>query len=190
MRYVFAIIVLLAIVGCQQQDYSPKPRGFFRIDFPTKSYQEAQTGCPFILEIPSYSQMLDDPNEDAKECWKNLYFPQFNATLHLSYFPINKSTSFQQLTEDARTFAFKHTTKATAIDQSRISIPEHEVYGIQYLIGGNTASNYQFFVSDSTEHYLRGALYFNEKPHLDSIQPVLEFIKSDIKHLIHSVKWK
>ncbi|WP_240458440.1 MULTISPECIES: hypothetical protein [Sphingobacterium] len=123
-------------------------------------------------------------------CWKNLDFPQFNARLHLSYFNIGPHSTLEQLTEDARTFVFKHTTMASAIEQKDIFIKEQNIYGLEYEIQGNTASNYQFFISDKSKHYLRGALYFNEKPHLDSIQPVLDFVKKDIRHLINSTKWQ
>lgn len=127
---------------------------------------------------------------NTQSCWKNVDFPQFNAKLHLSYFDIDKNITFAQLTEDARTFVFKHTAKATSIDQKKISRPAHKIFGLEYFIQGNTASNYQFYVSDSTQHYLRGALYFNEKPNLDSIKPVLEFLKMDIEHLISTIRWK
>jgi hypothetical protein len=47
-----------------------------------------------------------------------------------------------------------------------------------------------FTVTDSTRHYLRGALYFNSEPRLDSIQPVLTFLKKDVDVLIKTLKWK
>lgn len=185
------IAVLCCAASCADQDYSPKPRGFFRIDFPERSYIQLQVpGCPFSFEAPTYSVLTDDLSKDAAPCWKNLDFPQFNARLHMSYFRISPRATFSALTEDARTFVFKHTAKATAIDQERIYRPTDFVYGLQYFIKGNTASNYQFYVSDSTHHYLRGALYFNERPHLDSIQPVLEFVRDDVQHLINTLKWK
>ena len=181
----------MLLLACQQADYSPKPRGYYRITLPEKNYVDtAITGCPFVFAIPTYSELLSDGNRNAQPCWKNLDFPQFNARLHISYFPIGPASTFDQLTEDARTFVFKHTAKATGIDQRRINLPEEQVYGLEYSISGNTASNYQFYVSDSTHHYLRGALYFNEKPNLDSIQPVLEFLEEDIRHLIHTFRWK
>ena len=120
----------------------------------------------------------------------NLDFPEFNARLHISYFTIGNNIKLEQLTEDARTFVFKHTTKATAIDQKKIHNAAKKVFGLEYYIQGNTASNYQFYATDSSKHYLRGALYFNEKPNLDSIQPVLEFLKTDIEHLISTIRWK
>lgn len=186
----FILLSTLCVISCRNEDYSPKPRSFYRIEFPDKKYHTIENGCRFSFEIPTYSNLVDDHTKNAKKCWKNLDFPQFNAKLHLSYFTIDNSSTFSKLTEDARTFVFKHTTKATSIDQKKIFSPENKIYGLEYFIQGNTASNYQFYVSDSTTHYLRGALYFNEKPDLDSIKPVLEFLKTDIEHLISTIRWK
>ncbi|ERJ61474.1 gliding motility lipoprotein GldD [Sphingobacterium paucimobilis] len=185
----FLVLAAITITACNNDDYSPKPRGFHRIIFPDKIYTEHQTGCPYRFDIPTYSRLETDKSNNAKACWKNLDFPQFNARLHISYFPIGPNSTLEQLTEDARTFAFKHTAMASSITQKEIYLPENAVYGVEYHIAGNTASNYQFFISDKSKHYLRGALYFNEKPHLDSIKPVLEFIEKDIAHLIMTTKW-
>ncbi len=182
--------IFFLFFACNSHDYSPKPRGFHRVVFPEHSYHTPKTGCPFSFEIPIYSILTTDENRNAMPCWKNLDFPQFNARLHLSYFNIGPHSTLEQLTEDARTFVFKHTTMASAIEQKDIFIKEQNIYGLEYEIQGNTASNYQFFISDKSKHYLRGALYFNEKPHLDSIQPVLDFVKKDIRHLINSTKWQ
>jgi len=179
----------LAVGACMPQ-YSPKPGGYFRIEFPEKTYQTFAPGCPFTTRIPTYAKMEPDRSADARPCWMDLWFPQFNARIHLSYMPVTSPDNFNQLVEDARTFAFNHTVKATAIDQQRISRPNAQVYGLNYEIKGNTASNIQFFLTDSTHHYLRGALYFHEKPRLDSIRPVLDFIKTDIDTLIQSMRWK
>ena len=188
--YLLLLLVIGLAISCSNNEYSPKPRGYYRIDLPKKEYILSETGCPFSFEIPTYSILLQDSLEKSAPCTKNLEFPQFNAKLHLSYFDINNINTFDQLSEDARKFAFKHTAKATGIKQKLIKKPSHDVYGIEYFIDGNTASNYQFYISDSTKNYLRGALYFKEKPNLDSIQPVLDFLENDIKHLINTFRWK
>ncbi|MGN0003401.1 MAG: gliding motility lipoprotein GldD [Sphingobacterium composti] len=191
LRFLLSLSFLFILVGCDNNDYSPKPRAYHRIEFPIKSFETINiSGCPFTFEIPTYSVLKDDLSKGAKTCWKNIVFKNYNAQLHLSYYSISPKSTLEQLTEDARSFVFKHTTKATAIDQQNISYPEHKVSGLTYNIQGNTASNFQFYATDSNKNYLRGALYFNEKPNLDSIQPVLDFLKSDIQHLISTIRWK
>ncbi|QXV66477.1 gliding motility lipoprotein GldD [Mucilaginibacter sp. 21P] len=177
-------------VGCGGNDFSPKPRGYFRIKFPKKAYQEYNQGCPFTFQYPVYGKIEADKSPGAKLCWQNIQFPQFNATLHLSYQPVTSKKEFNELIEDAHKLSFKHTVKATSIDEGVIHYPDRKVYGIYYTIDGNAASSAQFFLTDSTKHYLRGALYFNTEPRLDSIQPVLTFIKKDVDVMIKSFKWK
>jgi gliding motility-associated lipoprotein GldD len=185
------IIVMMVFTACGgNHDYSPKPRGYYRIVFPKKEYQDYNAGCPYTFSYPKYASIEPDKAKGAKACWVNMEFPQFGATLHLSYQPVTSKKVFNELVEDARTFAFKHTVKATSIDEGVISFADRKVYGIYYTIDGNAASSAQFFLTDSTKNYLRGALYFNTEPRLDSIQPVLNFIKKDMEVMIKSFKWK
>jgi gliding motility-associated lipoprotein GldD len=189
-RFSISIFVISILLSACSSDYSPKPRGYFKIDLPEKKYQTYSNNCPFSFEFPVYARVLPDKNRAAKPCWMDVYYPQFNGRVHLSYQSFSDRKQFDALVEDARTFAFKHTVKATAIDEAMISYPEKKVYGIYYSIDGNTASSVQFFLTDSTSNYLRGALYFNEQPRLDSIQPALDFIKKDIDHMIKTFKWQ
>ena len=190
-RYLTLIILVLLMAACGgNADYSPKPRGFYRIVFPKKDYQEYTEGCPFTFEYPKYGKIEQDKSAGARSCWQNIQFPQFNATLHLSYEPITSKKEFNELIEDAHKLSFKHTVKATSIDEGIIRYPDRNVYGIYYTIDGNAASSAQFYLTDSTHHYLRGALYFNSEPRLDSIQPVLNFIKKDVDVMIKTFKWK
>jgi gliding motility-associated lipoprotein GldD len=179
----------LLIASCGGNDYSPKPRGYFKIDLPKKEYQSYKGECPFTFDYPVYANIVADNARDAKPCWKDVVFSGLNGRIHLSYQPISTKAQFNQLIEDSHTFVFKHTVKATAIDESIVSMPEKNVYGIYYTIDGNAASPVQFFLTDSTKNYVRGALYFNEQPRLDSIQPVLDFVKKDIDVMIRSFRW-
>ena len=170
-------------------DYSPKPRGYFRIEFPKKEYQDYNSSCPFTFQYPKYAEVLPDDTRDARPCWLNINYAQFNGKIHLSYHPVTSRKVFDELIEDSRTFAFKHTVKATGIDEGRISFPDKKVYGIYYTIQGNTASSVQFFLTDSTKNYLRAALYFDETPRIDSLKPVLDFVKKDIDVMIKTFRW-
>jgi gliding motility-associated lipoprotein GldD len=194
MRYSFCfLIVFVALVwsSCNQKQVStPKPKGFFRIVFPQKSYQTFQDNCPFTFKYPSYASVEQDSDFAAPKCWKNLNFKRFNGKIHLTYYDVNSANTFNEMVENARTLAMKHTIKADAIDQRIIRFPDKKVYGIYYSIDGNTASSVQFFLTDSSKHYLRAALYFNERPAYDSIKPVIQFIKQDIDTLIASFRWK
>ena len=189
-KLLLAVLGLSLLASACGSNYTPKPRGYFRIDFPEKKYRAYQANAPYGFDYPVYAQVQADTRTDAKPYWIDVAFPQFNGRLHLSYLPINSPTMLNQLSEDARTFAFKHTVKATSINEGIIYNPKKKVYGIYYTIEGNTASAVQFYLTDSSKNYLRGALYFNEQPRIDSIKPVLNFIKKDIDVFIKTFQWK
>src|SRR4051812_20378112 len=156
----FFLIVFLALVlhSCHP-DYTPKPRGYFRIDFPKKKYKLFDpAGCPFSFEIPDYCFPEPDLNRFAEPCWMNLEFKSLNGEINLSYKTVTNNLG--KYTEDSHTLVYKHTVKADAIDETRIAYPPHHVYGLMYELGGEAASSIQFYVTDSTSHFIRGALYF------------------------------
>jgi len=185
------LLILIFFASCGgNHDYSPKPRGYSRIVFPKKDYQPYSENCPFTFVYPKYAVIEPDKTPKAKPCWLNMQFRQFNGTLHLSYEHILSKKEFNELIEDAHKLSFKHTVKATSIDEGVISYPDRKVYGIYYTIDGNAASSVQFYLTDSTRNYIRGALYFNTEPRLDSIQPVLTFVKEDVNVMIKSFRWK
>jgi len=190
LRYIFfffAYTVLLSVNSCNP-DSTPKPRGYFRISLPEKNYYPFLSDCPYRFDLPTYSQIQKDEEVNSEPCWLNIGFPQFKATLHISYKKVNGNLNI--FTEDSRSFVYKHTLKADAINEKTILYPQKNLYGILYEIRGNAASSLQFFLTDSTCHFLRGALYFNVKPNKDSIAPVLEFLSKDISHLIETFEWK
>lgn len=192
MKYLFFLFsfALLTIACNNNPDYTPRPRGYSRIIFPEKKYQTFAQQSPYSFDFPVYAKMYADSTSRLRANWYNLTFPQFNARLHISYYPITSKQEFAILMEDSRKLAFKHTVKATGIDEGIINIPEKKVYGIFYTIDGNTASAAQFYLTDSNKHYLRGALYFNEAPKIDSVLPVINFIRVDLDKMIKTFKWK
>jgi len=182
------IICLLSFFSSCDRDYVPKPRGYFRIDIPEKNYAKYSPGdCPFSFEIPQYATVVRDTNRLAEPCWMYVKFPRFNGEIFLSYKEVKNNLN--KYLEDAHTLVYKHTVKADQITEKRIS-NTNNVHGVLYDIGGNAASSVQFFATDSTKHFLRGALYFNTTPNKDSIAPVLDFIKKDIQQLINTMEWK
>jgi gliding motility-associated lipoprotein GldD len=186
-----AILLTTSVfISCDEDDetYSPKPRGYFRIDFPEKKYRLFDSICPYRFEIPVYSKISQDQHQGSEPCWLNLEFPQFKATVHLSYKPINNN--IEKYLNDSHEFANKHQVKATGLDEIPIIKDSSKVYGLLFEISGNTASSLQFYLTDSTKHFMRGALYFNSVPNIDSLKIVVDFIKKDVLHMINTTKWK
>ncbi len=187
--FVSVVMLFAVLASCSGGDYIPKPRGYFRIDFPEQSYQKLDSVFPYTFEYPVYTEITPDIHSPNEKNWININFPDFKGILHLSYKPVNGNLI--DFMEDSRTMAFKHIPKASAIDNRVIFDPEKNVFGLIYEISGSgSASPYQFFVTDSSRHFLRGALYFNIVPNNDSMAPVIGFIKKDIEHLIETLEWK
>lgn len=180
------------VVSCNS-DYTPKPRGYFKIQFPKKEYQVFnQPGYPYSFEYPVYARVLKDSSffGEATEnpWWINIDFPQFNGRVYVSYKDV-RNTSFDKLIKDAFTMTNKHTMKAYSIDNSLMSTPNN-IHGVFFEVGGEVATANQFFLTDSTRHFLRGALYFDATPNEDSLGIVNRFLIEDVRHLINTFKWK
>lgn len=186
MKKLFVILAIF-IAGCSGTPV-PKPRGFFRIDFPEKKYVAYRdSSCPYRFEIPDYATVLPDTNRFAEPCWKYVIYASYHAQLYITYKTLHGDLA--AFAEDSRDLVYKHTIKANAIDETVIHTP-NKVYGVMYDIGGNAASNLQFYATDSTTHFIRGSLYFNTAPDADSLKPAVDFIKKDVIHLIQTLQWK
>ncbi len=183
-----ACLIAMLFASCGNNDFVPKPRGYYRIDFPAKEYQPIATKTPYRFEIPTYAAFALRQNPKPDELfWGDVDFKPFNAKLHLSYKQLNQNLN--QYVADAHTFVYKHTIKADAIGETPYEDAQKKVYGLLYEIKGDAASNVQFYLTDSTRHFVRGALYFNTVPNKDSLAPILDFINQDIKYLVESFSW-
>lgn len=185
---VIICLFILPAVSCSE-GYTPKPRGYFRIDLPEHSYKVFDSTFPYKFEMPVYAEISVDSSKMAEPFWINIRYSRFNATLHVSYKIIKGN--FDKYLNDAHTLVNKHIPKANAISQRAFSDPVNRVYGLAYDIrGADAASPYQFYLTDSISSFVRGALYFNHIPNNDSLAPVIEFLKRDMEHMIGTFRWK
>ena len=191
-KYVPLIVLFISVVACNST-YTPKPKGYFKIDFPKHEYKLFdQPGYPYTFEHPVYANILKDTTffEDKPEnpYWINIEFPRFAGKIYISYKEIGKN-DLNKLVNDAYNMTYKHSTRATEIVDSAIRTATG-VGGVFFSVGGNAATAKQFFVTDSVKHFLRGALYFDATPDADSISVVNNFVQDDMKHLINTFRWK
>ena len=186
----FIGLIILAMVSCGEPDRPlPKPKGYFRIDLPEKNYVSVDTIEKYAFEVPSYAVLTGDPFSPQEKNWINVEVPQFKASIHLTHKDVNGNLS--EYLEDVHTMLTKHLQKANGMRDSLIVNDEHNVYGMFIEMDGKgVATPMQFYLTDSTKNFVRGALYFNFKPDNDSMQPVINFIRKDIDHLIETFEWK
>ena len=195
LRIVSLIILFISAIwaGCSS-DYTPKPRGYFKIPLPEKKYVKFdRPGYPYTFEYPVYGNIIQDSlffdQRPENPYWINIDFPQFNGRIHLSYKEIGRN-SLDSLVNDAFKMSYKqHTYKASAINADPFQTPNH-VSGVYFTLKGNAATGNQFFATDSVKHFLRGALYFAATPNEDSLKPVNNFLREDVWHLINTLQWR
>jgi gliding motility-associated lipoprotein GldD len=204
-KSLFSLVVILFLLSCNS-DYNPKRRGYFRIDFPPHQYQTFdKPEYPYTFEYPVYASVVRDSSYfdtlPENPYWINVDFPRFNARIYISYKEIGHTdragpgrekptpNTFDKLRDDAYKMTFKHTVKASSIDDSIMMTP-NGISGVFFRVGGNAATANQFYVTDSVRNFLRGALYFDTAPNEDSLSRVNKFLQADMLHLINTFRWK
>lgn len=177
---------ILVPIGCRKVS-TPRPYGYYRIALPEAEYTAFELAKTYHFERSIYATPQAIKNNGEGK-WMNLHYDTLNADIHCSYMPVH--ANLRDLTDDAMEFVYKHVSQASAIPEREYANDEARVYGVFFTLQGNTASPYQFFLTDSTKHFFRGAVYCNCKPNADSLQPILEYLEHDIEHLIESFEWR
>ncbi|MFP4018621.1 MAG: gliding motility lipoprotein GldD [Bacteroidales bacterium] len=187
--FLISVIGMLFFVSCQtRSNQTPKPKGYFRIDLPENKYTLFDSDCSYKFEYSEISEIIRDPENNGNNCWLNIYYPDLDGKIHISYKQVNGN--LDTFIEDSRNLAYKHTVKAESIREKLYESEDRNVYGLLYELKGNVASPVQFYMTDSTNHFIRGSLYFNTEPNKDSLAPVIDYVKKDIRHLIETLEWK
>jgi gliding motility-associated lipoprotein GldD len=209
-RIVSTVLILVMVFACNSP-YTPKPRSYYRIDLPKHAYQSFnEPGYPYSFQYPVYARITKDTtffdDNPDNPYWINIDFPQFSGRIYISYKSVGGTSiyklktdqgykdsvvknSFEGLREEAFKMTYKHTPKASSINDS-LFVTEKGVSGVFFSVGGNAATSNQFFLTDTVRHFLRGALYFDASPNADSLKPVNDFLQQDLRHLINSFSWK
>ena len=161
-----------------------KPSAQLRLDYPTPEYRLMETDCPYSFEMNKIAEMIP-----KKNCGINIYYPRMKATLYMTYQQVKKD-NLDSLLQDAQKLAYDHTIKANSIPEQPYVNPDKDVYGMFYMINGNAATQAEFYVTDSINHFLNGALYFEAEPNFDSIYPAVMYLREDMRRLMETVTWE
>lgn len=186
------ICILLICFSCGNETL-PKPNAYLRLDYPKADYKTLDAGFPFTFEKNELATNVKARilTADSASLGIDLIYPSLKGTIYLTYRRINnKKEQLNKLLRDAQAFTQEHTQKADEISEQLFENEEHHVYGTFYEVGGNAASQSQFYVTDSTNHFLTGSLYFYAKPNYDSILPAANYLQKDILQIIETVRWK
>lgn len=194
--FLFVLVSSLVATACGDESaLAPKPRAYPRVTFPQGEYRTLDADyCNFTFEYPSYTQVIQDTaffdEKPTHPCWFDILYPQFDARIHFSYKPAGDAAQLSELKNDAFELVDWHNKRASYIEEMRIDAPDRNIKGLAFDISGPAASPFQFYLTDEEKHFVRGALYFNTQVNADSLAPLYDFVKADIKHLIDTFNWE
>jgi len=183
MRTVLILVALICFASCKDE-VIVKPSAMIRLEYPTPVYHEISTDCPYAFEKNSQAVL-----QKKKNCWMNLEYPDMKATVYLTYQQI-RNNNLDSLLRDAQKLTYDHTIKAeTILEQPRVD-SVNRVFGMFYMINGDAATQSQFYVTDSLDHFITGSLYFESKPNFDSLYPAVIYLREDIRHIMETIHWR
>lgn len=186
---IFVAGTLSLAVGCKR-DYLPKPVGYNRLILPEATYRPSPDTLPYSFQYSTHANLLPDTSSIRERYWVELYYPELKANIHITYKRLNHDKKLlKEFLDDAYTLTAKHQIKAYAIDEVIAKTPNGKTAVIAEL-EGEVPSQFQFTMTDSTENFLRGALYFNTKVQNDSLAPAIAYMKKDIMELINTLAWR
>jgi gliding motility-associated lipoprotein GldD len=165
----------------------PKPKAFLSLDYPKAIYHKSELDVPFEFEKNKLAQVrVSKKNNKLKGII--FRYPALKASVFINYKKIEDN--FENYISDARSMTKKHLQIADEISERMYENKQENLYGMFYDLKGNVASQSQFYVTDSTQHFISGALYFETKPNYDSILPAVNYIQKDLMHFIENLRWK
>jgi gliding motility-associated lipoprotein GldD len=189
LRYVSCFMLMLAFASCDRE-YLPKPLGYNRLELPEPAYRNIPDTLPYSFEYSKHARLLPDTSSIREKFWIEIYYPSLKSNIHVTYKPLNYSARLlKEFMDDAYTLTAKHQIKASAINEVITVTPSGKTAVIAEL-EGEVPSQFQFTITDSAKHFLRGALYFNTQVQNDSLAPAIEYMKRDMMHIINTLEWK
>ena len=180
----FALVFAGIIAASCNNDAMPKPKAYLRLDYPMGKYMAYDGPCPYTFGYNSQAHIKEKSN-----CNLTIEYPKMKATVYITYKPVTQ-TNLESLLRDAQKLTYEHVIKADEIKEQPFVNPERNVFGMFYQVGGDAATNAQFYVTDNTKHFLTGSMYFYAKPNYDSIMPAASYIKDDMRNIMETIRWK
>ncbi|WP_420603829.1 gliding motility lipoprotein GldD [Flagellimonas sp.] len=177
------LVVFLILFTACKDEVLPKPKAMLRLDYPEASYKKIDGDCSYTFELNTLSNIKEN-----KDCSLVLDYPMMKGSVYLTYKPVENN--LKTLLTDAQKLSYEHVVKADNIVEQPFINPEDGVYGMFYEVSGNAASQSQFYVTDSTNHFVTGSLYFYAKPNYDSILPAAVYLQKDIRRIMETLRWE
>lgn len=184
-KYLFFSLLLgmsLFLFSCKEESF-PKPKSYLYLEYPVASYKQFINDCPYSFAISEESTIEFKP-----DCSAQVIYPKLNASIYITYRRVHNN--LKEILSEADRLTTKHTVKADVIIPFPFENSQKQVYGVLFEVQGQSASNVQFHVTDSSRHVLTAALYFKVRPNYDSIYPAVDYIKNDMMKMMETFEWK
>ena len=192
-KYILLSLSCLLLCACHNNDYTPKPQAYLRIDTPEHLYAPADSlsaALPVCFEVNRCAEVVEKEAPKG-EVWVDLKYPRWDGVVFLTYKPLRNAGDLRGQTDTSSRLLEQHYQFTSGIEEQKYEDRENRVYGsVYYLRGKRVASTCQFWLTDSSHHFLRGALYLNTAPNNDSLAPVIDYMQADIEHLVETLRWR
>lgn len=169
--------------ACKEES-TPKPDSFLALEYPEQKYVNYHSpNTAFSFDLNRWASV-----KEIKLNTFEIHYPTMKATLFFNYKPVDNNLDI--LFKDAQKLTYEHFIKADEIIEYPFVNNDNKVYGMLYNVKGDAATNVQFYATDSVKNFLVGSLYFYAKPNFDSILPAKEYIQTDMRRILETLKWK
>ena len=186
------VCIAMLFLSCEKEEpaYVPKPKGFNRIELPAHRYKQLSENHPYTFEISRFAEAVPDTFATAGKDWIFINYPQFKANIQITYKTVNgDQEKLKAFINDSYKLAGKHQIRASSIQEQKV-LTQSGKTALLFKIDGDVPSPYQFYTTDSTKHFLRGAIYFPTATKNDSLAPVIDYLQKDMIQLLNTLQWR
>lgn len=180
-KYPLLLLIFTMVLSSCKEEVMPKPRAMLRLEYRTGDTQQYNTRS-FTFEFNKKAVV-----EREAENSVTLKYPEMKGTIFMTYKPVKGNLS--QLLNDAQKLSYEHVVKADDIIEQPYIDQDQRVFGMYYEVKGDAASQAQFYLTDSLQHFVTGSLYFYAKPNYDSVYPAAVYLQKDIRRIMETLRW-
>ena len=169
----------------------PRPYGHPRIILPNHKYVLLPNGYPYSFELSKYAIIRKryDDKYKYEPYWMDIYYPEFDAEIQITYKSIKGNPDLlKNYCKTADELISRHQVRASSIEDTLLVTKQG--YAVIFSdITGQVPTQVQFYVTDGKEHFIRGALYFSTADNNDYLEPIINYIREDMKHLLETLQF-
>lgn len=188
LKHVLYILVAILFVSCGDEQLTPKPPTYLRLEIPEAKYTSYQDDCGYSFKLNQAYVVEKAPAQGQEiNCHRRIQLGGLNGTIFFRYIDMTEPVAYY--INNSIDEVEVHQVKATNITDKQIIRQEDRVFGTLFELQGDVATPFQFYLTDSTERFVYAEILFNTRPNYDSLKPSLEYLKKDLDTLLQSFKW-